>query len=84
MVMAYVKCIAIDYAVFMNFFAKNEVMMAQINSWWYEDIARNDPAQRILDLPCAYMSVVNESSQQLVSLLTLCIRLSQRLLVAIQ
>ena len=52
----------------------------QIHSWWYEEIARIDPAQRNSDPPCAYISVVNELSQQLFSLLTVCIRLSQRLL----
>jgi len=84
MVISHVKPIAINYAMIVNPFATNAVKTVQIRSWWYEKIARIDPAQRNSDPPCAYISVVNESSQQLFSLLTLCIRLSQRLLAAVQ
>jgi len=84
MVMARVKPIAINYAMFVNHFAANAVKIAQIHSWWYEKIARIDPAQRNSDPPCAYISVVNELSQQLFPLLALCIRLSQRLLAPVQ
>ena len=77
MVMARVKPIAMNYAMFVNSFATNEVKTAQIHSWWYEEIARIDPAQRNSDPPCACISAVNESSQRLFSSLTLCIRLSQ-------
>jgi len=84
MVMARVKPIAINYAMFVNPFATNVVKTAQIHSWWYEEIARIDPAQRNSDPPRAYISVVNELSQRLFSSLTLCIRLSQRLLAPVQ
>jgi len=84
LVMARVKPIAINFAMFVNLFATNVVKTTQIHSWWYEEIARIDPAQRNSDPPCAYISVVNESSQQLFSSLTLCIRLSQRLLIPVQ
>jgi len=77
MVMAHVRPIAINYAMFMNPFATNAVKTTQIHRWWYEEITRIDPAQRNSDLPCAYISVVNELSQRLFSSLTLCIRLSQ-------
>jgi len=84
MVMARVKPIAINSAMFVNPFATNAVKTAQIDSWWYEEIARIDPAQRNSDPARAYISVVNELSQRLFSLLTLCIRLSQRLLAPVQ
>jgi len=84
MVMACVKPIAINYGMFVNPFATNAVKTAQIHSWWYEEIARIDPAQRNSDPPRAYISVVNELSQHLFSSLTLCIRLSQRLLAPVQ
>jgi len=84
MVMARVKPIAINYAMFVNPFATNAVKTTQIHSWWYEEITRIDPAQRNSDPPCAYISVVNELSQRLFSSLTLCIRLSQRLLAPVQ
>jgi len=84
MVMARVKHIAINYAMFVNPFATNAVKTAQIQSWWYEEIAKNDPAQTNSDPPCAYISVVNELSQRLFLSLTLCIRLSQRLLAPVQ
>jgi hypothetical protein len=84
MVMARVKPIAINYAMFVNPFAMNEVKSAQIHSWWYEEIARIDPAQRNSDPPHAHIPVVNELSQRLFSLLTLCIRLTQRLLASVQ
>jgi hypothetical protein len=84
MVMACVKPIAINYTMFVNPFATNAVKTAQIHRWWYEEIARIDPAQRNSNPPCAYISVVNELSQILFSSLTLCIRLSQRLLAPMQ
>ena len=84
MVMARVKPIAINYVMFVNRVATNAVKTAQIHSWWYEEIARIDPAQRNSDPPRAHISVVNESSQRLFSSLTLSIRLSQRLLAYIQ
>jgi hypothetical protein len=84
MVMAPVKAIAINYAMFVNPFATNGVKTAQIHSWWYEEIARIDPAQRNSDPPCAYVSVINELSQPLFSSLTLCITLLQRLLAPVQ
>jgi len=84
MVMTGVKPLAIIYAMFVNPFATNAVKTAQIHSWWYEEIARIDTAQRDSDPPRAYMSVVNEFSQRLCAFLTLCIRLSQRLLAPVQ
>jgi len=84
MVMARVKPIAINYVMFVNPIAMNGVKTAQIHSWWYEDIARIDPAETNSDPPCAYISVVNGSPQPLFSLLTLCIRLLQRLLTPIE
>jgi len=84
MVMARVKSIAINYAMFVNPFATNAVKTAQIHSWWYEEIARIGPAHRNSDHPCAYISVVNELSQRSFSLLTVCIMLSQRLLAPVQ
>jgi hypothetical protein len=83
MVTAHVKPIAINYVMFANPFATNAVKTAQIHSWWYEEITRIDPAQRNSDHPRAYISVVNELSQQLISSLTLCIRLSHRILAAV-
>jgi len=70
-VIARVKPICINYAMFVNAFATNSVKTARIRSWWYEEIARIDPAQRDSDPPCAYILVVNESSQRLFSSLTL-------------
>jgi len=84
MVMAHVKPIAINDAGFVNPFATNPVKTAQIHGWWNEEIARIEPAQRNSDPPRAYISVVNELSQRLFSSLTLCIRLSQRLLAPVQ
>jgi hypothetical protein len=63
MAMARVKPIAINYAMFVNPFATNVVKTAQIHSWWYEEIARIEPAQRTSDPPHVYISVVNEFSQ---------------------
>jgi len=63
MVISCVKNIAINYAVLVNPLATNAVKTAQIHSWWYEEIARIDPAQRNSDPPRAYISVVNESSE---------------------
>jgi len=77
MVMAHVKPITLNYAMFVNPFATNAVKTAQIHSWWYEEIARIDPARRNSDPPRAYSSVVNISSQRLFSSLTSCIRLLQ-------
>jgi len=78
-VMAHVKPIAVNSAIFMNPLAKNAVKTAQIHSWWYEETVRIHPAQRNSDLPRAYISVVDELSQRLFSSLTLCISISQRL-----
>jgi len=55
MVMARGKPIAIDYAMFVNSFARNVVKTTQIHSWWYEDITWIDPAQRNSDVPRAYI-----------------------------
>ena len=63
MVMARVKPIAINYMMFVSPVATNVVKTVQIHSWWYEDIASIDPAQRNSDPPHAYISVVNKSSQ---------------------
>jgi hypothetical protein len=83
-VMAPVKPIAINYVMFVNPFATNAVKTTQIYSWWYEEIARIDPAHRNSDPQRVYISVVNEVSQRSFSSLTLCIRLSQRLLAPLQ
>jgi hypothetical protein len=83
MVMAHVKCIVMNYVMFVNPIATNAVKTIQIDSWWYEEIAMIDPAQRNSDPPRGYISVVNELSQRLFSSLTLCIRLSQRLLAPV-
>jgi len=53
--MACVKPIGINYAMFMNPFAMNAVKTAQIYSWWYEEIAKADQAQRNSDPPRAYI-----------------------------
>jgi len=63
MVKAPVKPIAINQPMMVNPFAMNAVKTPQIHSWWYEEIARIDPAQTNSDPPCAYSSGVNESSQ---------------------
>jgi len=63
MVRAYVKPIAVNYAMIVNPFATNAVKTTHIHSWWYEEITRSDPAQRNSDPPRANISVVNESSQ---------------------
>jgi len=73
MVMAHVKPIANNYAMFVNPLATNAVKTAQIHSWWYEEIAWIDPAQRNSDPPDAYISVVDELSSRLFSSLTSCI-----------
>jgi len=62
MVMARVKPISINCAMFVNPFATNSVKTTQIHSWWYEEISRIDTAQRNSDPPHAYISVVDESS----------------------
>jgi len=72
------RTIALNYAMFGNPVAMKAVKTAEIHSWWYDIIARIDPAQRNSDPPRAYISVVNESSQRLFSSLTLCTRVSQR------
>jgi len=74
MVMASVKTIATNYAMFVNPFAMNAVKTAQMHSWWYEEITRINPAQRQSDDPRAYISLVNESSQKLFTSQTLKIR----------
>ena len=84
MVTVRAKRIAINYAMFLNPIATNAVKTAQSNCWWFEELSRIVPGQRNSDPPCANISVVNESSQHLFSLLTLCIRLSQRLLAPVQ
>jgi len=76
-VMVWVNPIAINYAMFANPSAMNAVKPTQIRSWWYVEIARIDPAHRNPDPPHASMLVLNESSRQLFSSLTLSIRLSQ-------
>jgi len=63
MVTAGGKPIAINFQMFVNPSATNEVKTALIQSWWYEEFARIDPAQRNSDPPYAYISVVNESYQ---------------------
>jgi len=82
--MASVKPIAVNYMMFVNPFAANGVKTAQIHSWWYEEITRIVPAQKISNPPHGYISVVNESSQCFLSSLTLCIGLSQRSLAPAQ
>ena len=84
MFMALVQLYAIHYAMLVNSFGPNGSKTAQIDSSWYEEIAMIDPAQRNSDHPDDYISVVNESSQQLYSLLTLCIRLLQRSVAPVQ
>jgi len=63
MVMARGKPVAINYTMTENPLAMNAVKTAQSHSWWYEEIARIDPAERNSDPPHACISVVNESSQ---------------------
>jgi len=63
MVMAPVKPIALNVVMFLDPIATHAVETAQFYSWWYEEIARIDPAQRNPDPPHAYISVVNKSSQ---------------------
>jgi hypothetical protein len=58
MVMSRVTPIAINYDTFVNPVATNAVKTAQIHNWWYEEIARIDPAQRNSDPPEASISVV--------------------------
>jgi len=77
MVMAAGNDIPINYVMFVNHFGMNAVKTALICSWWYEEIARIDPAQRNSDPPHAYISVVNKSFQRLFPSLALCIRLFQ-------
>ena len=84
MVMAHVECIAINYAMSVNPFATNVVKPAQIPSWWYEEIAKINPAQRNSDPPRAYISVINELSQHLFSRQILCNRLLQRFFAPMQ
>jgi hypothetical protein len=84
MVMAQVKAMAINCDMFVNPFVMNSVKTAQIHIWLHEEISRIDPAQKVWDNPHVFISVVNESSLQLLSLLTLCIRLSERLFAHVQ
>jgi len=84
MVMACVQPIAINHVTFVNPFAMNSVKTTQIQCWWYEEITRIDPAERNSDSLHAYILVVNWSSQQLFSSLTVRIRLWQRLLASVQ
>ena len=74
-ILACVKPIAINYAMFVNPFAMNVAKTDQIQSWWYEEIARIDPADRNSDPPYGYISVVTESFKKLYSAVTLSIRL---------
>ena len=75
MVMEGLTPTAINYAKCVNPVATNTVKTAQIHSWWHEEIAMMIPTQRNSDLPYTYIVVVNESSQQLFSTLTVCHRL---------
>lgn len=45
-VIAHVKQIAINYRIFVNLSVMNVVQTTQMHSGWYEEIGRNDPAQR--------------------------------------
>jgi len=76
--MAHVKPIAITHVMLVNPFAMNAVKTCQINSVWYVEAPRIDPAQRNSDPPRAYISVVITLSERLFSLSTMCIRLSPR------
>jgi len=85
MVMSCVKHIPIKNTVMiMNPLATYVVKTTQIHSWWYEEIARINLDQRNFDPQRSYISVPNEWSQRLFSLLTLCIRLLQRVLPPMQ
>jgi len=84
MVVAHVKPLGNNHTMCVNPFAMHVVKTAQIHCWWYEEIARIEPAQRISDHPGAYISVVNESSAWLFSSMILCDRLSPRFLAAMQ
>jgi len=64
MVMARIKPLAINYPMIVNPCATIAVNATQIHSWWYDEIASIDPAQRNSDPPRGYISVVNESSQR--------------------
>jgi len=81
--MARLKHIVIKHTMFVNSFTMNAVKTAQIHSWWYVEIARIDPTHRNSDPPRTYILVVNESSERLFSLLTLCSMHSQRLLASL-
>jgi hypothetical protein len=81
--MARVKPITSIHAVFVNLFTTNAVNTALIHSWEYDEIASIDSAQRNSEPPHVYISVVNESPQELFSSLIWCIRLSQRLLALV-
>jgi len=82
--MVHPKPIPINYAMFVNHFAKNAVKTTRIHCCWYEKIVRIDPAQRNSDPPHADRTVVNESSEWLFLSLTLHIRLLQWFLAPIQ
>jgi len=62
-VMAYMKPTAINYAMCENLIAMNVGKAAKIHSCWYEEVTRVDAAQGNSDPPCAYVAVVNISSQ---------------------
>jgi len=79
MFMVGMKSIGIQYAMIVNPVATQVVMTAQIHHWGYEAIARIDSDQSNSDPLHSSISVVNKSSQQLFSWLTLYIRLYQRL-----
>ena len=84
MFMTRVKPKAINKALFINPFARNVGNTAQIHSWWYDIIARIDPAKRNSPPPCPYVSVLDESSQWLWSSLIFGIGLLRRLLAPVQ
>jgi len=78
-----VKLIAINLTMFVNLGTMNMVITVQNQFWWNEIITRIDPALRNSDPPCANISVVNQSSQQLLSLLILCIKFLKTLPVCV-
>jgi hypothetical protein len=77
-IMARVKTVGINYVMFLTPFATNVGKTAQIHSWWYDEIARIDQAQRNTQPPRGYISVVNDLFPQLFSWLTMGIGQSQR------
>lgn len=81
--MAHGKPITIRYVMLVNSFATNAVKTIQIYSWWYEEITMIQPVQKNPDPPHVYILVVNWLFQYLFSTLTLCTRLSKRLLALV-